>query len=79
MEKLSVSIQQNVNDGTWKPIQISKGVPSLSHIIFVDDVMLFCEANVKQVHVVMNTLDDLCNASGLKVPKLYVLEDGACG
>jgi hypothetical protein len=70
MEKLSLSIQQKVNDGTWKPIQISKGGPSLSHILFADDVMLFCEANVEQVQVVMSTLDDFCTASGLKVNTL---------
>jgi len=70
MKKLSLNVQQKVNDGIWKPIQISKGVPSLSHILFVGDVMLLCEANVEQVQVVMNTIDDLCTASILKVNTL---------
>jgi len=51
MEKLSPSIQQKVLSGIWKPIQVSKGGPQLSHILFADDVMLFCKASTEQVKV----------------------------
>ena len=70
MEKLSLSIQQKVQSGVWKPIQVSKGGPQSSHILFVDDVMLFCEASTKQVKIVMDTFEDFCSASGLRINTL---------
>lgn len=36
----------------------SKDGPGLSHLLFDDDVLLFCDANPEQVQVVMQTLDD---------------------
>jgi len=70
MEKLSLSIQQKVLSGIWKPIHVSKGGPPLSHILFADDVMLFCEASIEQVKVVMDTLEEFCSASGLRINTL---------
>ena len=51
----------------WKPIQVSKGGPQLSHVLFVDDVMLFCEAITEHVKVVMDTLEEFCSTSGLRI------------
>ena len=70
MEKFSLSIQQKVLRGIWKPIQVSKGGPQLSHILFADDVMLFCKASTEQVKVVMDTLEEFCSASELKIDTL---------
>ena len=70
MEKLSRSIQQKVLSGIWKPIQVSKGGPQLSHILFDDDVMLFCEVSPEQVKVVMDTLEEFCSTSGLRINTL---------
>jgi len=70
MEKLSLSIQQKVLSGIWKPIQVSKGGPELSYILFADDGMLFCEASTKQVKVVMDTLEEFCSASRLRINTL---------
>jgi hypothetical protein len=70
MEKLSLSIQQKVLSGIWKPIQVSKGGPQLSHVLFADDVMLFCEASTEQVKVVLDTLEEFCSASGLRINTL---------
>jgi hypothetical protein len=67
MEKLSLSIQQKVLSGIWKPIQVSKGGPQLSHILFADDIMLFCDASTEQVKVVMDNLEDFCSALGLRI------------
>ena len=67
MEKLSLSIQHKVLSGIWKPIHVSKGGPQLSHILFADDVMLFCEASIEQVKVVIDTLDEFFSASGLRI------------
>jgi len=70
MEKLSLSIQQKALSGIWKPIQVFKGGPKLSHILFVDDVMLFCEASTEQAKVVMDTLEEFCSASQLRINTL---------
>lgn len=67
MEKLALFIQSKVDCGAWKPIHVSKGRPALSHLLFADDVLLFCEASVQQVQVVMRALDEFCQASCLKV------------
>lgn len=42
MEKLSVMIQQKVADGSWKLIRVTKNGLGISHLLFVDDVFLFC-------------------------------------
>lgn len=67
MEMLALNIQQKVYQGIWKPIQVSRGGPGISHLFFPDDVLLFCHAIPSQVQVVMESVDDFCIASGLKV------------
>lgn len=52
MEKLALSIQSKVNS---------------TYFLFANDILLFCEATPEQVEVVMETLDDFCMASGIKV------------
>lgn len=46
---------------------MSRGGPDISHLLFVDDVMLFCRASSSQVNLVMETLNNFCEGSGLKV------------
>ena len=67
MEKLSIYISQRVGEGSWLPISISKDGPPISHLLFADDVLLFCKAKNSQVRIVLDTLDDFCMASGLRV------------
>ncbi|MED6181963.1 hypothetical protein PIB30_024436 [Stylosanthes scabra] len=42
-----------VNDGTWDPVAVSKAVskggPRTSHLIFADDLLLFCKARKTQI------------------------------
>ncbi|CAL0325278.1 unnamed protein product [Lupinus luteus] len=67
MEKLALLISQKVDSGIWHPIKLSRGGPSISHLLFADDVLLFCKATNSQVRFVSSTLNDFCKASGLKV------------
>ena len=39
-------------------------------ILFADNVMLFCEASTEQIKVVMDTLEEFCSASGLRINTL---------
>jgi len=39
MEKLSIAINNVVQQGAWEPIHISNNGPRISHLLFVDDVL----------------------------------------
>ena len=45
MERLGNIIHTAVHSSTWKPIQLSRNGPSISHLFFVDDLILFAEAS----------------------------------
>ncbi|GLT26276.1 hypothetical protein SLA2020_013580 [Shorea laevis] len=49
MEKLSHMILSRVQDCSWKPFRVACGGFPLSHLFFVDVLMLFCEASQSQV------------------------------
>lgn len=53
----------------WKPIVLSKDGPPITHLFFADDLLLFGEASLAQMNVMITCLDDFCSASGQKVSK----------
>lgn len=53
MEKLGQVINFAISNGTWKPIFLGRGGSSLSHLLFVDNLVLFGEANLENA--------ELCN------------------
>lgn len=67
MERLCHMIEHAVGAKEWKPIRLSRGGPNLSHICFADDLILFAEASVAQVHVIRRVLEAFCSASGQKL------------
>ncbi|XP_019460062.1 PREDICTED: uncharacterized protein LOC109359821 [Lupinus angustifolius] len=69
MEKLALLLTKKVDLGMWQPIKLSRGGPPLSHILFADDVLLFCKATKSQGMMVSSTLKEFCQASRLKVNK----------
>ncbi|XP_031126953.1 uncharacterized protein LOC116029190 [Ipomoea triloba] len=67
MERLAYDIHKEVSLGDWKPIRISRGRTSISHLFFADDLMLFSEATEHQANKMMECLRRLSKDSGLKV------------
>lgn len=67
MERLSQLIHMAVDHDIWKPIQLNRGGPKLSHLAFADDVILFAEASMDQVESITTILDLFCKSSGQKL------------
>lgn len=67
MECLAIQIQSLVEEGSWKPIRITKEGIGISHLFFVDDVLLFSQANYEQMELIAGTLNDFCTVCGMKV------------
>lgn len=67
IERLFQTIEKNVDDGSWNPIQISRGGPRISHLAFADDLIFFAEANVDQAQLIQQNLHHFCQSSGQKV------------
>ncbi|XP_061367067.1 uncharacterized protein LOC133310186 [Gastrolobium bilobum] len=66
MEKLSHLIANSIERKDWKPMTVGKGGPSISHLLFADDLLLFGEANIDQIKTIMNCLATFGNMSGQK-------------
>lgn len=60
-------ISKAVGRRDWKPIKITCSGPSLSHIFFADDILLFAEASVAQIKVIRECLKNFCDVSGQKL------------
>ncbi|MED6174317.1 hypothetical protein PIB30_118852 [Stylosanthes scabra] len=41
MEMLACFINRQVQEGVWDPVAVSRGGPRISHLMFVDDLLLF--------------------------------------
>ena len=67
MERLSMMISDKVNSGDWKPIRITRGGISISHLLFADNVLLFTEAKPSQMRIIMGVLQEFEELSGLRV------------
>lgn len=67
MERLTHNIPLVVQQGLWKPVQISRGDPLLSRLFFADDLILFAYANNNQMDVISGVLQDFCECSGQRV------------
>ncbi|XP_028767839.1 uncharacterized protein LOC114725488 [Neltuma alba] len=69
IDKLSHLICDAVKDGSWKPVRVAKEGPSISHLMFADDILLFGAATEQQALCMMSCLNKFCLASGEKISK----------
>ncbi|XP_019200243.1 PREDICTED: uncharacterized protein LOC109193865 [Ipomoea nil] len=67
MERLSQLITAEVDSLRWKGIKLAASGPTMSHLCFADDMVLFTEATSDQVEIVQNCLAVFCAASEQKV------------
>lgn len=67
MERLVDMINQSVRLNNWSPVTITRTGPRISHLFFVDDVLLFTKAKPSQTRLVANVLHEFCAISGFKV------------
>lgn len=67
IERLSHIISAFVQEGNWKGIRLSNNGPMLSHLFFANDMVLFGEASIHQMRVMLECLDMFCSVSGQKI------------
>lgn len=57
-------VEKGVRDGSIAGIRIKKGSPFLSHLLFMDDALLFIEPFAESVHNIKEIISKFCIASG---------------
>ena len=57
-------LQKAELDGTIHGVSICRRAPSISHLLFADDSLLFCQANDRETKIVMEFLKLYAEASG---------------
>ncbi|KAL0004652.1 hypothetical protein SO802_012213 [Lithocarpus litseifolius] len=65
-EGLTAMLKKEEKEGHIKGVAISKGAPSVSHLLFADDSIIFCRASILECERV---LDDYERDSGQKMNK----------
>lgn len=65
MEKLSHAINQVVEDRRWKPITTVRNGPTLSHLFFADDILLFSKASTSQTRIIAAMFKNFAQDSSL--------------
>lgn len=58
---------KEVNNNQWKPVSISRKGPSLSHLFFAGDVLLFSKSITTQVTIIKGNLSYFSCKFDLKV------------
>jgi hypothetical protein len=66
-EILSRIILREESLGSLHGIRISRRSPSISHLLFADDVMIFARANANEASVILKCLDTYSSWSGQRI------------
>lgn len=64
MEAMSRTILNAEENGDLKGIKISRYAPSVSHLLFADDCIIFCKADLKTCHKLVSLFKDFGTNSG---------------
>ncbi|KAL0449153.1 UNVERIFIED_CONTAM: LINE-1 retrotransposable element O protein [Sesamum latifolium] len=64
---LSNLIRFAEREGEFKGVAIIRGGPWISHLLFADDTLIFCQATAEAMHCIKRILGTLEAASGLQV------------
>ncbi|KAA3489594.1 reverse transcriptase [Gossypium australe] len=67
MEWLGYLINSEISAGRWRPIQLSRSGPSLSHLFFANDLVIFNRAEMDQAKLLKDILRCFCDFSGHKI------------
>lgn len=67
IERLSHLINDSVHNKRWKGIKLSKYGPTITHLFFADDMVLFSEATEQHVQIIKDCLERFSAASGQKI------------
>lgn len=64
---LSRMITQACDSGTLHGINLAVSAPTLTHLFFADDTILFTKDNTEDVHQIIKILNTFTSASGQKI------------
>lgn len=64
MESLSRIIEHDVDIHKWTSVHNTRNAPPLSHLLFVDDLILLAHANLPNTHNIINIFNQLSEKSG---------------
>lgn len=67
MDILSHIIADSVLANNWKPMIAGLRGPKISHLIFADDLLLFDEASLEQMRIILDCLHCFFDSSGQNV------------
>lgn len=75
IDKLPHVINDVVETRKWDCIKVGRKGPKISHLMFVNDLLLFGKATETQVQCVMDILNTFCASSGQRISleKSYIL------
>lgn len=66
-EGLNWTFKKAVAQGTLSGLAMGRDGPIITHLQFTDDTLVFCKANLEEVHTIKSLLGDFEEMSGLKI------------
>ena len=67
MKYLGHFIEQKCVDGSWTPLKASKENLGFSHLLFMDDIILFCKVDSATCEAILEVLEKFCAEFGQKI------------
>ncbi|KAA3472337.1 Retrovirus-related Pol polyprotein LINE-1 [Gossypium australe] len=67
MEWLGHFIHSRMEASTWDPIRLSRSGPSVSHLFFADDLVIFCKVEIDQARLLESVITLFCQIFGHKI------------